>query len=173
MFGVRWGETIERSVAGQVALAVLMVVIVVSLLLWNMPAGRPRTSVGHAVNPVVQAVGLEQSWALFAPAPPQYGIAVYATVTYPDGHTKKLTPPHNGLLLSPYRTYRWQKYVEKLTADADSFMWEPAARWFAQQAGGHVVKVVLTRIFRRVVTPGDSTSRPPRQHYDFYTLSLR
>ncbi len=172
MFGVRWGETVERSVAGQVALAFLMVVIVVSLVLWNMPDGRPRTGVGHAVNPVIQAVGLEQTWVLFAPDPRPYGIAIYATVTYQDGHTKKMMLPHNGVFLNPYRTYRWQKYVESLAEDQNSGLWNPAARWFARQAGGHVVKVVLTREFRQVVIPGAGTLRPPRGHYDFYTLSL-
>lgn len=150
-----------------------MVVVVVSVVLWNMPAGRPRVKVSHVVDPIIQAVGLDQNWALFAPNPRNYGIGISATVTYRDGRVKHLSPPHNGLILSPYRTYRWQKYDENLNMETHAALWAPAARWYARAAGGHPVKVVLTRTFRYVTVPGDAGSRPPRQHYDFYTLNLR
>lgn len=170
---VRWGETIDRSVAGQVLLSIFMVVIVVVVALYNLPNGRPRTAVGHVVDPVAKSVGLEQNWGLFAPQPSQYGIVVFATVTYRGGRVKRITPPHNGLLVSPYRNYRWQKFGDALSADANSAMWPPAARYFARQAGGHVVKVVLTRQFRHVTLPGDPGPQAPRQFYNFYTLNLR
>lgn len=168
----RWGKAIERSIVGQVVLSLFMVVLIGAVVLWNMPAGRPRTAVGHVVDPIIQAVGLEQDWSLFAPNPRSFGVGVYATVTYRDGRVKKLVTPHNGLFLSPYRTYRWQKFDERVRADAYAGLWEPTARWFAKKAGGDVVKVVLTRTFREVTVPGDPTPRPPQQHHDFYALAL-
>jgi hypothetical protein len=169
---VRWGQRFESSAVGQVLLSGLMAVLALSVLLWNLPAGRPRDAVRPAVGTVVQAVGLEQDWALFAPDPRSFGVGVYATVTHRGGRVETWEPPHNGLLLSPYRTYRWQKYVERLRADDYAGLWEPTARWVARQAGADVVRVVLTRTFRDVAVPGDGTPRPTAGRYDFYTLDL-
>ena len=166
------GERFERSAFGQVVLSAAMLVVMVSVVLWNLPAGKPHDSVRPLVGPLVQAVGLEQDWALFAPDPRSFGVGVYATVTHRDGRTQRWEPPHNGLLLTPYRTYRWQKYVERLRADDYAGLWEPTARWIAKQAGNDVVKVVLTRTFRDVATPGDGKARPATARYDFYTLDL-
>ena len=166
------GERIERSAAGQVVIAVGMAVVVVSVVLWNLPPGPPRDKVRPAVGTVVQALGLEQDWALFAPDPRSFGVGVYATLTFADGHTEVRGFPHNGVLISPYRNYRWQKYVERLRADDYSGTWEPTARWLAREAGPGVTRVVLTRTFRDVAVPGSGQPRPAEGRYDFYTLDL-
>ena len=158
--------------AGQVLLSGIMAGLAACVLLWNLPAGPAHEAVRPVVSPVVQAVGLEQDWALFAPDPRSFGVGVYATVTHRDGRVQTWEPPHNGLLLSPYRTYRWQKYVERLRADDYAGLWEPTARWVARQAGDDVVRVVLTRTFRDVAVPGDVKGRPAGGRYDFYTLDL-
>ena len=166
------GQRFEQSTVGQVLIGALMVVLIGSIVLWNLPAGRPHDRARRVVGPIVQAVGLEQDWALFAPDPRSFGVAVYATVTFRDGRTQKWVPPHNGLLVTPYRTYRWQKYVERLRADDYANLWEPTARWVARQAGSGVTKVVLTRTFRDVAVPGSGLARPAAGTYDFYTLDL-
>ena len=153
-------------------LSLLMLVVVTCLVLWNLPAGKPHDLVRPVVGPAIQAVGLEQDWALFAPDPRSFGVGVYATVTHRDGRLQTWTPPHNGLLVTPYRTYRWQKYVERLRADDYANLWEPTARWVARQAGRGVTKVVLTRTFRDAAVPGDGKARPTAGRYDFYTLDL-
>jgi hypothetical protein len=149
-----------------------MTVLAVSVVLWNLPAGRPHDAVQPVVSPIMQAVGLEQDWALFAPDPRSFGVGVYATVTHRGGRSEIWVPPHNGHLVTPYRTYRWQKYVERLRADDYSTLWDPTARWVAKQAGSDVIKVVLTRTFRDVAVPGDDKPRPSTGRYDFYTLDL-
>jgi hypothetical protein len=169
---MRWGQRVEASPAGQVVLTAVMAVLVGSVLLWNLPAGRPHDAVRPVVGPVVQAAGLEQDWALFAPDPRAFGVSTYATVTHRDGRTQTYRPPHNGLLLAPYSTYRWQKYVERLRADSYSGLWAPTARWIARQYGDDVVKVVLTRTFRDVVAPGTGGPRPALGRFDFYVLDL-
>ncbi len=153
-------------------ISLLMVTVIACIALWNVPPGRPRDRARRVVGPVVLAVGLEQDWALFAPDPRRFGVGVYATVTHRGGRTERWVPPHNGLFLSPYRTYRWQKYVERLRADDYSGLWEPTARWVARQAGDDVVQVVLTRTFRDAATPGDGKPRPAAGQFDFYTLDL-
>ena len=167
-----WGERVEQSPAGQAVIAAGVAVAVVCVGLWNLPPGPPRDGVRPVVGPLVQAVGLEQDWALFAPDPRGFGVGVLATVTHADGRTETWEPPHNGVLLSPYRTYRWQKYVERLRADDYAGLWEPTARWVARQAGDDVTRVVLTRTFRDVAVPGSGAARPAAGRYDFYTLDL-
>jgi hypothetical protein len=169
---VRWGERLEQNPLVQGLLTGVMLVVVGLLLLWNLPNGKPKQATRPTVGTVVQALGLEQDWALFAPDPRAYSVAVVATITHRDGRVETWVPPHNGLLLSPYRNYRWQKYVERLRADDYSGLWEPTARWIAREHGSDVTKVVLTRTFQEAKVPGSKEPRPAMGRYDFYTLEL-
>ena len=166
------GRRLEQSAAGQLLLTAFMLTLIGSVLLWNLPPGRPRDAARPVVGPLVQAIGLEQDWALFAPEPRAFSVGVFATVTHAGGRTETWTPPQGGLLLTPYRTYRWQKYVERLRADDYAGLWEPTARWVARQAGDDVTQVVLTRTFRDVAEPGSGQPRPAGGSFDFYTLDL-
>lgn len=172
MRSVRIGQRIESSPVGQAVIGAFCVLIVLAVLGWNLPAGRPHDRAVRLFGPTAQALGLEQDWALFAPDPRSFGVGVYATLTYSDGHTQRWAPPHNGLLVSPYRTYRWQKYVERLRGDDYSGIWEPTARWIAREHGSDVTKVVLTRTFQEAKVPGAGGPRPALGRYDFYTLDL-
>lgn len=172
MRSVRWGEQVEQHPVGQAALGAFMAVVLGCVVLWNLPAGKPHDAVRPVAGRVVQGLGLEQDWALFAPDPRSFSVGVYATVTFRDGRTQTWVPPHNGVLLAPYRNYRWQKYVERLRADDYSGLWEPTARWVARQAGDGVTRVVLTRTFQDTQPPGDPGPRHAPGRYDFYTLDL-
>ncbi len=169
---MRLGQRIESSAAGQAVLAVGMVVLAIAVLGWNLPAGRAHDRAHRFLGPGVQALALEQDWALFAPDPRGYGVGVSATLTYADGRTRRWEPPHNGHVVTPYRTYRWQKYVERVRADDYRALWEPTAQWLAREYGPGVVKVVLTRTFRDVAVPGSGLGRPRTGTFDFYTLDL-
>jgi hypothetical protein len=166
------GERVEGSTVGRVVLTILMAVLAAAVLLWNMPAGRPRDVVRPAPAHVLFPIGLDQDWALFAPDPRSFSVGVFARITYADGHERVRVPPHNGHLLAPYRSYRWQKYVERLRADDYSNLWEPTARWIARDAGPGVTKVVLVRTFQDAVTPGSGKKRPTPGEFAFYTLDL-
>jgi hypothetical protein len=166
------GERFEASTVGRVVLTALMAVLAVAVLAWNLPAGPPRDAVRPSAAHVLYPIGLDQDWALFAPDPRAFSVGVYARVTYTDGRERRYVPPHNGYLLAPYRTYRWQKYVERLRADDFSSLWEPTARWIARDSGPGVRKVVLVRTFRDVVVPGSGEDRVARGEYAFYTLDL-
>jgi hypothetical protein len=166
------GERFESSTAGRVVLTLLMAVLAVAVLIWNLPAGPARDEVRPAAAHVLYPIGLDQDWALFAPDPRSFSVGVYARITYADGHTRIRVAPHNGHLLAPYRTYRWQKYVERLRADDYQSLWEPTARWIAREAGPDVTKVELVRTFRDAVTPGKAGPRVDRGEFGFYTLDL-
>ena len=169
---MRIGQRIEASPVGQAVIGAFVAFVVLCVVGWNLPAGRPHDRAVRYLGPSTQALGLEQDWALFAPDPRSFGVAVHATLTYRDGHRRRWDPPHNGLLVAPYRTYRWQKYVERLRADDYAGLWEPTARWLARDYGPGVVRVVLTRTFRDVADPGSGLPRPRTGTYDFYTLDL-
>jgi hypothetical protein len=149
-----------------------MAVLAAAVLVWNMPAGPARDAVRPAAAHVLYPIGLDQDWALFAPDPRAFSVGVYARITFADGRQRIRVPPHNGHLLAPYRTYRWQKYVERLRADDYQSLWEPTARWIARQAGPGVSRVVLIRTFRDAVTPGSGNKRATRREFAFYTLDL-
>jgi hypothetical protein len=166
------GQRFEASLAGRVVLTVLMALLAVAVLVWNLPAGKPRDAVRPAAAHVLYPIGLDQDWALFAPDPRVFSVGVYARVSYADGRERIRVPPHNGHLLGPYRNYRWQKYVERLRGDDFSSLWEPTARWIARDAGPGVTKVVLVRTFRDAVVPGSGKPRPDRGEFPFYTLDL-
>lgn len=162
------GERFEASTAGRLLLTVVMAVLAAAVVLWNLPPARPREAVRPFSAHVLLPLGLDQDWSLFAPEPRAFSVGVYARVTYADGSVRTRVPPHNGHLLAPYRTYRWQKYVERLRADDYSSLWEPTARWIADDAGPGVTKVDLVRTFRDVVTPGSSKPRMHRGEFVFY-----
>ena len=166
------GERFESSVAGRVALTLLMAVLAAAVLTWNLPAGKPRDAVRPAAGHVLLPIGLDQDWALFAPDPRTFSVGVLARITYADGRQRTRVPPHNGHLLAPYRTYRWQKYVERLRADDYRSLWEPTARWIAEDAGPGVTTVELVRTFREAVVPGSGKPRPAQGEFSFYTLTL-
>ena len=170
---MRIGQRIESSAAGQAVIAAFALLVVLAVVGWNLPAGRAHDRAVRALGPVTQGLGLEQDWALFAPDPRGFGVSVHATLTYADGRTRRWDPPHNGLLVSPYRTYRWQKYVERVRADDYSGLWDPTARWLAREYGPGVTKVVLTRTFQEAKVPGARSPRPEQGQFVFYTLDVR
>lgn len=163
------GIDFERSALGRTLISLLMVVLLGSIVLWNLPDGRPRTEARDAVGPILVPLGLDQDWSVFAPAPRTFTVGFLATVTYADGHTRTWRPPEIGKLFSPYATYRWQKYDERIRADDFSSYWQDAARFIAQDAGPGVVKVELLREFQPAVVPGSGRQRVPQQTTSFYT----
>lgn len=164
---------LERSRAGQALLTLVMAVLVAAVLVWNMPGGRAKQALLPTAGAIVQGAGFEQDWGLFAPEPRDSSVGIVATVTYADGRTERWTPPAKGVLLMPYRTYRWQKFVERLRADDYERLWAPFARWVAREHGDDVTGVTLTRTFRPVLVPGDEGPRPARRRFTFHTEDLR
>ena len=173
-----WGQRLEDGPLGRALLTAVMAALMAAVLLWNLPPGAPHDAVRPVAGRLLLPLGLDQDWALFAPEPRGFSVGVYARVTRADGSTLVWVPPHNGVLLTPYRTYRWQKYVERLRGDDYSALWEPTARWVARHVGGPVRRVVLVRTFRDAVLPGatdpagNAAARVPRSEHAFYTLTF-
>ena len=107
---------------------------------------------------------------MFAPEPRKFSVGLYARVSYADGREEIWAPPARGQLLAPYRTYRWQKFVERARADDNPQLWEATARWLTRELGPGVVKVVLVRTFQEAVTPGSGGVRKRPAEFSYYTL---
>jgi hypothetical protein len=163
------GERFERSVAGRVLLTVAMAVLAVAVLLWNLPSGPAGDRVQPLAGRVLLPLGLDQDWSLFAPDPRGFSVGVHARLTYADGSERVLQLPERGRVLGPYRTYRWQKFAERVRADDYEPLWEPTARWFAEHGGEGVTRVELVRTFRDSVVPGSGTPRPGGREFAFFT----
>lgn len=163
------GTDFESSAVGKALISLLMLVLLGSLVLWNLPEGKPRKEARDVVGKVLMPVGLDQDWSVFAPAPRTFTVGFRATVTYEDGSTRTWRPPEVGKVIAPYRTYRWQKYDERIRADDFEPYWNEAAEFIARETGPHVVKVVLLRDFQPAVVPGSGRARPANQTIPFYT----
>lgn len=166
---MRWAE---RTPVGQCFLTAVMAILVAAIVVWNAPDGPAVAPAKPWASRILLPVGLDQDWSVFAPDPRMFTVGVYAVVTRADGSTVVWAPPAKGKFLAPYRTYRWQKYVERLRADDHAYLWADAARAIARDVGGDVRKVALVRLFRDSVEPGTGGPRPPLQRYTFYRLRL-
>lgn len=166
------GERFESSTVGRVVLTVVITVLAAAVVVWNLPPGEVRARLTPASAYVLYPLGLDQDWALFAPEPRRFSVGLYARVSYADGHERIWAPPARGLLLAPYRTYRWQKYVERARADDYPNLREETARWLTRELGPGVTKVVLVRTFREAVTPGSPGTREEPAQFAYYTLRV-
>jgi hypothetical protein len=163
------GERFESSTIGQMTLTAIMALLAAAVLVWNLPASGLRADVAPTAALVLYPVGLDQDWALFAPDPRRFSVGLYARVSYADGRERIWSPPARGKFVVPYRTYRWQKFVERARADGNPQLWETTARWLARELGPGVVKVVLVRTFQEAVTPGSGDARKRTAEFSYYT----
>lgn len=168
---------VEGSLAGQLVLTALMAVLAAAVVVWNLPAGPAVAPLKPYAARVVQPLGLEQDWAVFAPQPRGFSVGAYAVVHRADGSRTTWRPPSGGALLAPYRDYRWQKYVERLRGDDQRALWDDAARFAAREVAGDggsaPVRVELVRTFRESVPVGTGEPRRPEQVFVFHELVLR
>src|SRR5262249_35164156 len=142
---------------------------------FDLPPSKLKSKVSKATDPVVNALGLNQNWNVFAPDPRRQSIALEAHVTMRDGSHRTWRPYVGGDLVGAYRDYRWGKWVENVRLDRNRKLWPGLADWVAREESGRigVRRVVLIRHWRDVEPPGAQTSEGPRMSYAFYTRSWR
>jgi hypothetical protein len=170
--GDRVGVRLERLASVQTAGSILMMAFIAFLVFWNLPAGKPSQDLSPMVSPVVRALGMEQYWQVFAPSPREQTVKLSAHISFADGRTKVVAPPHNGIFVSPYRNYRWQKLVEHLCFDSNQDLLASVSAWFARQEGPGVRTVALACATQWVEPPGTTGPQPPWQVQYPYTLTV-
>jgi hypothetical protein len=110
---------------------------------------------------------------VFAPNPRDQTLELSAVIAFADGRTTVVAPPHNGIFVSPYRNYRWQKLVENLCFGRNKGLLVSAASWFARQQGPGVRTVTLSCTTQWAEPPGSTGPRPLPQVQYPYILVVR
>jgi hypothetical protein len=166
---------IESTAGGRAAISGVVLFLLVSFAVSNLPDSRLKEVGSHAVRRVRDALGLEQAWNVFAPDPRAATFDLRARIRFSDGSVRVWRVPGGDPFLSPYRTYHWQKWAEAVRLDARSALWRPFAEWVArtQAPGGkRPVEVVLVRRWYDLFPPGARRSRGAWNEYAFFTLPV-
>jgi hypothetical protein len=166
---------LERSPAGRGVLSTLIVITLIAVIAVNLPQSDLRQQLLRPGQSYLDALGLDQNWALFAPNPRDVILNVYASVRLADGRTLLWRYPHDGALFGQYRDYRWRKWAEGLVAPADSVLWKPAAVWAATHVhapAAQVRSVSLLEGYRVIEPPGVSPSLGPPRLRVIYRLRV-
>jgi hypothetical protein len=173
-----WSHLQERAEAtefGRGLISAFLVVLVGLVVATNLPASPLRDKLMGPGQGYLNALGLDQSWAIFAPEPREASIGLRAVVRYDDGSTQTWQIPNDDPVIGTFRDYRWRKWMENVIADANQQLWRPAAIWVAAhetRPGRRAVQVTLTRRFATLQPPGRNPSQLPWQDKLFYTLNI-
>lgn len=109
---------VEASKAGRVVLSVLILVILLCVLVTQLPRDTyARKTLEKKTQPVLNAIGLDQNWGVFAPDPRRESLGLKARISYPDGSTETWEPPDRNPVIGTYSDYRWRKLMENVLAD--------------------------------------------------------
>lgn len=157
-------------------LSIFLAFVVLGIVVFDLPASKLKSKVSKATDPVVNALGLNQNWNVFAPDPRRESISLEARVTMSDGSHRTWRPYVGGDLIGAYRDYRWGKFTENVRLDRNRELWPGLADWVARrEASGHlgVRRVVLIRHWRELRPPGARESEGPTRSYAFYTRTWR
>jgi hypothetical protein len=163
----------NRSTAGDTVKLTLGCLYLVAATWWAMPPGTPgRDPVVRLAAGPFNALGLWQSWDMFAPDPMPADIYVSLFAVLEDGTIVEgdLTYMPALDILTRYTTERWRRFCnDHLRLDVNQRLWPDAARWFAgrieREAGQRVMRLVLWRHWRYTVPPGPDGAPPQRPEW--------
>jgi hypothetical protein len=166
---------LENSAGGRVVISLLIALLLGSVLVINMPASKTKDALIVATGPVVNVLGLDQGWAVYAPAPRRVSAYLEARVTDQDGTvTVRPIPIQHGL--AEYWDYRWQRWGDTLLNGPENReRWAPYCLWVANEeraAGRHPAKVALVSIAAETFPPGPGPERAPWAEREFFTLGV-
>ena len=163
------------STGRRVALNSLIFLLALCMILSGLSAAAGWRS--NPARPIVDVVGINQNWAVFAPDPRLQTLDFEARVTLSDESVRVWKIPAGGPWVGAYRGYRWAKWVENVTVDANrDRLWLATARWAARQFDEphrHPVRVALVRRWYEVAPPGQPEPVPPAwREYTYFVLNL-
>ncbi|HEY5197183.1 MAG TPA: hypothetical protein VIJ51_09175 [Solirubrobacteraceae bacterium] len=166
---------IESSGVGRIAISAFVIVTLVAIVAINLPGSNLRVDLLRPGQPYLNALGLDQDWALFAPDPRRQAIGLRAVVRYDDGTSATWTIPQDDPVIGTYRDYRWRKWMENVDMDANQSLWRPAALWAAREEARpdrREFDVTLVRLAANLLAPGTTPIRGPWQAQAFFNLRL-
>ncbi|MFP5256318.1 MAG: hypothetical protein ACLGI8_10770 [Acidimicrobiia bacterium] len=165
-------ERFERSRWGRVLISLLVVVVIGLEVATHLPPSALDRAIDEPADRAVRLLGIEQTWAVFAPNPRTTSLRLEALVTFADGSQTTWTIPTGPRVGWNLRFYRWRKWLERARADGYRSIWRPTAEWIAtihSDGPAPVVRVELIRHFRENVLAGEPN---PWQEATYFTLEL-
>jgi hypothetical protein len=174
----RWSDLqsrVESSRIGRAAISGFVVLTLVAIAAINLPSSALRADLLVAGQPYLNAIGLDQGWALFAPDPRREVIGLKAVVRYEDGTSATWTIPNDDPVVGTYRDYRWRKWMENVIMDENRGLWRPAALWAAREEARpdrREFDVTLVRLEASLRPPGMTPIRGPWVSRAFFNLRL-
>jgi hypothetical protein len=169
-------ERFEGSQVGRVLLSLFLGFVLLGVVVFDLPPSKLKSKVSKATDPVVNMLGLNQNWNVFAPDPRRQSISLEARVTMSDGSHRTWRPYVGGDLIDSYRDYRWGKWAENVRLDRNRKLWPGLAEWVARKESDRrlrVRRVVLIRHWRDLEPPGAGSSEGPEMTYAFYSRVWR
>ena len=143
---------IEASARGRATVSAGIVAILVGVTTSALPDSPLRRSLLGPVAPVLNAVGADQRWDLFAPDPRRTSIDLVAYVTLSDGSVSRWYPPRRDALTGAYSDYRWRKLAEAATVrGGDPVLARQLAAWLARTWASGDVEPVHVQVVSRLV----------------------
>ena len=152
----------------------LLVVTLAALIVTNMPASHTKDRLWPLADPYLNALGLDQNWAIFAPNPRNPIVFVETHIDYADG-TSAVRPSRPSPGLAAYRDYRWHKFAEQMRLDRHADVWPAFARFVVEReraAGRGPARVTLVRRVSEMLPPGPGPENGPWIEERFFTLDL-
>jgi hypothetical protein len=146
----RLSERIERSSVGRVVISVAIVLLLLAQVATHLPSeSAVYRSVGDRAETAVRIVASEQQWGVFAPDPRMTSLGIEGRVTFEDGTTERWELPQGPRIGANLRYYRWRKWLERVRSDDYKGLWEPTARWIADEHSGGPSPVATVELVRR------------------------
>ena len=132
--GLTIQERVERSRVGQAAISVGIVLVLFAVLVTNLPStSASRKRLIGTTQPILNVIGLDQNWGVFAPDPRRESLQLRARISYPDGGTEIWEPPDRDPVIGTYSDYRWRKLMENvLGEDGEGLLSRRLAVWVAR-----------------------------------------
>ena len=176
----RWAEAglcrrpaFENSDVGQAVISALVSLILMIGVAWNLPASKIKDTLTPVLEPVAQAMGLEQVWKMYAPDVIRQLEFTNVQVTMADGSVRTWEAPGGDKVIGPFVWYHWQKLKENLPRDPSSRA--DVAHWVVRQLTDPSEKPTRVQIaFRTVdISPPGQDGGPQTAHVEIlYDESL-
>lgn len=159
-------ERVEGSTPGRVVISLAIMIVLVAVLVTNLPANSSlRQSLAPRTQPILNAIGLDQNWGVFAPDPRRQVLDLRATINFPDGSSETWRFPVRDDLVGSYSDYRWQKLMENVINDNGGPLAVGAAIWIAREQRSRPERptsVTLTKRVAELPPPGPQAGEPLR-----------
>jgi hypothetical protein len=143
------GSSFERSDFGQAVISGLVTIVLLIGVAWNLPDAKIQRLLLPILEPLAQAVGLEQVWTMYAPDVIRQQEFVEVNVTMADGSTRTWVPPSGDKVIGPFEWYHWQKLKENVPRDPSTRA--DLAHWVARGLTTESEKPVRVQITMRTI----------------------